>query len=228
MHGREHSVDRDRQAIAYHYDRSNDFFALWLDRRLIYSCAYFKTGSEDIDTAEEQKLDYICKKLRLKPGDRLLDIGCGWGGLAKFAAERYGARVYAVTLSRKQQEYAEALFRRAGVHDRCQVDYRDYREIDEPEGFDKVVSVGMMEHIGAAQLPVYFRQVFGLLKPGGVFLNHHITRSAIRPVPVWREFVRRYVFPDGELEPICGRARRGRESRISNSATWSACANTMR
>jgi cyclopropane-fatty-acyl-phospholipid synthase len=202
LSGAAQSRDRARQAIAYHYDLSNDFFALWLDKRLVYSCAYFKSDADDIDTAEEQKLDHICKKLRLKPGERLLDIGCGWGGLVQFAAERYGVKVYGVTLSRKQQEWAEAFIRRTGVQDRAKVDYRDYRDINEPGGFDKIVCVGIMEHLGAAQLPEYFSRIYGLLKPGGVFLNHHITRSAIRPVPVWRDFVRRYVFPDGELEPI--------------------------
>jgi cyclopropane-fatty-acyl-phospholipid synthase len=201
--GRVQSPARARQAIAYHYDLSNEFFALWLDSRLVYSCAYFKTPDDGIEKAEEQKLDHICKKLRLKPGERLLDIGCGWGGLAQFAAERYGANVYGVTLSRKQQEWADAFIRRTGMQDRCKVDYRDYREINEPGGFDKIVCVGIMEHLGAVQLPEYFRRIYGLLKPGGVFLNHHITRSAIRPVPVWRDFVRKYVFPDGELEPIC-------------------------
>jgi cyclopropane-fatty-acyl-phospholipid synthase len=203
LKGRAQSAARARQAIAYHYDLSNEFFALWLDSRLVYSCAYFKSDGDDIETAEEQKLDHICRKLRLKPGERLLDIGCGWGGLAQFAAERYGAKVYGVTLSKKQQEWAEAFIRRTGVQDRCKVDYRDYREINEPNGFDKIVCVGIMEHIGAVQVPEYFNRIYGLLKPGGVFLNHHITRNKIRPVPVWRDFVRRYVFPDGELEPIC-------------------------
>ncbi|HEX4591612.1 MAG TPA: class I SAM-dependent methyltransferase, partial [Gemmataceae bacterium] len=181
--GRAQSAARARQAIAYHYDLSNDFFALWLDSRLVYSCAYFKNETDDIETAEEQKLDHICKKLRLKPGDRVLDVGCGWGGLAQFAAERYGANVYGVTLSRKQQEWAEAFISRTGVQDRCKVDYRDYRDINEPESFDKIVCVGIMEHLGAPQLPEYFSRIYRLLKPGGVFLNHHITRSAIRPVP---------------------------------------------
>jgi cyclopropane-fatty-acyl-phospholipid synthase len=202
LRGRAHSAARDRQAISYHYDLSNEFFALWLDKRMVYSCAYFKTEADDIDAAEEQKLDHICRKLRLKPGERLLDIGCGWGGLVQFAAERYGARAYGVTLSRKQQEWADESIRRAGVQDRCRVEYRDYRDVHEPGGFDKVASVGVLEHLGAAQLPEFFRRTYGLLRPGGVFLNHHITRSAIRPVPVWRDFVRRYVFPDGELEPI--------------------------
>src|SRR5690349_14853288 len=199
---RARSPESDRRAISYHYDLSNEFFALWLDKRMVYSCAYFKSASDDIDTAEEQKLDHICRKLRLKPGERLLDIGCGWGGLAQFAAERYGARVLGVTLSRKQQEWAEELIRRTGVEDHCRVEYHDYRDINEPGGFDKVVCVGVLEHMGASQLPEYFGRIYDLLKPGGVFLNHHITRSAIRPVPVWRDFVLRYVFPNGELEPI--------------------------
>jgi cyclopropane-fatty-acyl-phospholipid synthase len=202
LKGNRQSAARARQAIAYHYDLSNEFFALWLDSRLVYSCAYFKKEDDNIETAEEQKLDHICKKLRLKPGERVLDIGCGWGGLAQFAAERYGANVWGVTLSRKQQEWATDFIRRTGVQDRCKVEYCDYREINEPEGFDKIVCVGIMEHLGAWQLPEYFSRIYRLLKPGGVFLNHHITRSAIRPVPVWRDFVRRYVFPDGELEPI--------------------------
>src|SRR5579864_3733381 len=147
LSGLRHSRARDKQAISYHYDVSNDFYALWLDNRMVYSCAYFHLPDDDLDTAQEQKLDHICKKLRLKPGERLLDIGCGWGGLAQFAAERYGVQVYGVTLSKKQQEWAEALIRRTGMQDRCKVDYRDYRDINEPDGFDKVVCVGIMEHI---------------------------------------------------------------------------------
>jgi cyclopropane-fatty-acyl-phospholipid synthase len=202
LSGKVHSIERDRQAISYHYDQSNDFFGLWLDKRMVYTCAYFRTEADSLDTAQEQKLDIVCRKLRLKPGERLLDIGCGWGTFSQFAAERYGVTAYGVTLSRKQADWAAENIRRNGPADRCRVEYKDYREINEPGGFDKIACIGMLEHLGAAQVPEFFRRVYGLLKPGGVFLNHHITRSAIRPVPVWRDFVRRYVFPDGELEPI--------------------------
>jgi cyclopropane-fatty-acyl-phospholipid synthase len=198
---RMHSRERDRQAIAFHYDQSNDFFALWLDRRMVYSCAYFHTPDDDLDAAQEQKLDHICRKLRLKPGERLLDLGCGWGGLAQFAAERYGVEALGVTLSRRQAEWADASVRRAGLQGRCRVEYRDYREVDEPEGFDKVASIGMIEHVGAALQPAYFRRAWRLLKPGGVFLSHGITCGG-REVPRARAFAHRYVFPDGELTQV--------------------------
>ncbi len=202
LHGTRHSRARDRQAIAYHYDRSNAFYALFLDRRMVYSCAYFQTPDDDLDTAQAQKLDYICRKLRLQPGERLLDIGCGWGGLVMFAAQHYGVTAHGITLSQQQAELAQQRIRAAGLQDRCTVEIRDYREVDTPAAYDKLVSVGMFEHVGAARLPDYFRQAYRLLKPGGVFLNHGIASSADEPSAKGENFIFRYVFPDGELVPL--------------------------
>lgn len=200
--GRMHSIERDKQAISYHYDLSNDFFALWLDPRMVYSCAYFADANESVDVAQGRKLDYLCRKLRLQPGQRLLDIGCGWGGLVLYAAERYGVDVLGITLSRRQMELADERIRAAGLQERCQVEYRDYRELTETDHFDKVVSVGMAEHLGEAMLPTLFRAVWRVLKPQGVFLNQAITlKAGIRP-PRWTAFSHRYVFPDGELRPV--------------------------
>ncbi|RMF04577.1 MAG: class I SAM-dependent methyltransferase [Chloroflexi bacterium] len=202
LNGDAHSIHRDRQAVTYHYNVSNDFYALWLDKRMVYSCAYFSQPDEDLDTAQERKLDYICRKLRLRPGDRLLDIGCGWGGLVIHAAKHYGVEALGITLSRPQVEWATEAIKRAGLSDRCRVEERDYRELDGAEPFDKLVSVGMFEHVGEALLPVYFKQAWQLLRPGGVFLNHGIARRATDPRPKGPTFTDRYVFPDGELVPI--------------------------
>jgi len=199
--GRRHSRERDRQAVTFHYDVSNDFFALWLDRRMVYSCAYFHTADEDLDIAQERKLDYLCRKLRLQPGQRLLDLGCGWGGLVMFAAERYGVDATGITLSEPQANLAQERIAAAGLSDRCRVRVQDYREVDDPDGYEALVSVGMFEHVGAKLLPAYFAQAFRLLRPGGVFLNHGIARRADeeRPGPT---FSGAYVFPDGELTPL--------------------------
>jgi len=202
LRGRRHSIERDRQAIAYHYDVSNDFYALWLDRRMVYSCAYFVTPDDDLDTAQEQKLDYICRKLRLQPGQRLLDIGCGWGGLVIHAARHYGVQALGITLSRPQAEWANEHIAQAGLSDRCRVEVLDYREVDEPEGFDALVSVGMFEHVGEEMLETYFRRAWHLLRPGGLFLNHGIARRTSDPWSKGPSFTNTYVFPDGELVPI--------------------------
>jgi cyclopropane-fatty-acyl-phospholipid synthase len=202
LSGEPHSVERDRQAVTYHYDVSSDFYTLWLDSRMVYSCAYFSDEAEDLDTAQERKLDYICRKLRLRPGERLLDIGCGWGGLVMYAAQHYGVESLGITLSRPQAELADRRIQQAGLQGRCRVDVRDYREVDEPDSFDKLVSVGMFEHVGEALLPIYFERARRLLRPGGVFLNHGIARCLTEPVPKEPTFSDRYVFPDGELVPI--------------------------
>jgi cyclopropane-fatty-acyl-phospholipid synthase len=215
-----HSLRRDAAAIRSHYDVGNDFYALWLDQRMVYSCAYFETGHENLDTAQTAKLEHLCRKLRLRPGERLLDIGCGWGGLVRYAVERYGVHALGVTLSPAQASLANERLFDAGLATRCGVEVIDYRDLDEDQSFDKIVSVGMFEHVGRAQLPTYFGKVFRLLKPGGLFLNHGIIRS---PGPTsrglagfvqraaWRQgaFIDRYVFPDGELvtlEDVVGRA----------------------
>ena len=196
-----HSKDRGRQAIHYHYDLPGDFYALWLDQRMVYSCAYFGTPDEDLDSAQAHKLDYICRKLRLRRGERLLDIGCGWGGLIMHAAAHYGVECVGITLSVPQAIAARERLREAGLNDRCRVEIADYRDIDHDQQYDKIVSVGMFEHVGEALLPEYFRRASDLLRPGGVFLNHGIAHSATyrRQGP---SFVDRYVFPDGDLVPI--------------------------
>ncbi|PZP63853.1 MAG: SAM-dependent methyltransferase [Azospira oryzae] len=197
-----HSRRMDRKAIQYHYDVSNDFYALWLDRHMVYSCAYFKTGEEDIHTAQEQKLDHICRKLRLQPGDKFLDIGCGWGGLIRWAAKHYGVDATGITLSRNQYEYASKRIEEEGLSGRCRVLLQDYRDVPGEAVFDKIASVGMFEHVGLKNLPLYFGVIHRLLKPGGIVLNHGIT--AADPDNRWApwgggEFIEKYVFPHGEL-----------------------------
>jgi len=204
LHGLRHSLRRDKAAIQYHYDVSNDFYALWLDKRMVYSAAYFPTGQEDLDTAQELKLDYICKKLRLQPGERLLDIGCGWGALIMWAAEHYGVRATGITLSENQYQLAKERIAAAGLADRCEVRLQDYRQV-KGESYDKLVSVGMFEHVGASKLTTYFRHAYDLLRPGGVFLNHGIAligKSVPRAIEQKTSFSANYVFPDGELVNI--------------------------
>lgn len=199
LRGKLHSQNRDRQAVTFHYDLSNDFFALWLDRRMAYSCAYFSSQADDLDRAQERKLDYLCRKLRLRQGELLLDIGCGWGGLIMHAARHYGVEALGLTLSKPQAELANERIRQSGLGRSCRVDLCDYRNLSLCGAFDKIVSVGMYEHVGASALPKYFEQVWRLLRPGGAFLNHGIAiRSAFRP----DRFIGRYVFPDGELIAI--------------------------
>jgi cyclopropane-fatty-acyl-phospholipid synthase len=202
LRGRRSSLERDRQAISYHYDVSNEFFALWLDSTMAYSCAVFAVPDEDLETAQRRKLDYVCRKLRLKPGEHLLDIGCGWGGLVMHAAREYGVNALGVTLSQNQAELAQERIRAAGLGDRCRVEMGDYREVDERERFDKLVSVGMYEHVAREALGDYFAHARRLLRPRGVFLAHGIARSATASDGSGPSFLNAYVFPDNDLVPI--------------------------
>lgn len=197
-----HDKQLDAEAIAYHYDLSNDFYKLWLDPEMVYSCAYFHTPDDSLAQAQIQKLDHLCRKLRLQPGERLLDIGCGWGGLARHAAKHYGVQVYGITLSKSQLELANERVTRESLSNEIQLELRDYRDLPADGSFDKVVSVGMFEHVGHANLPEYFRILFEQLKPGGLALNHGITARHVDGRPVSRgagKFIGRYVFPHGEL-----------------------------
>lgn len=201
LRGAEHTPDRDRQAITHHYDVSNDFYACFLGAEMVYSCAYWPQGVTTLDEAQRAKHDLICRKLRLRPGERLLDIGCGWGALAIHAAERFGARAVGVTLSEKQLDVARRRARDAGLDDRAVFELHDYRDLDGE--YDKIASVGMAEHVGREQLPAYYRSAFERLAPGGAMLNHAIQRGPLRSEADARvvsgEFMRRYVFPDGEI-----------------------------
>jgi len=200
-----HTRKSDRQAIEYHYDVSNEFYAAWLDPRMVYSCAYFRTGDEDLATAQVQKLDHVCRKLMLAPGQTLLDIGCGWGAMAIHAASRYGVKAVGVTLSTNQFELARERVREAGLEDRVEIRLQDYRDIPGDAGFDRISSIGMFEHVGLKNLRGYFDTVYRLLKPGGVALNHGITSADAdnRSVGLGAgEFIDRYVFPDGELPHV--------------------------
>lgn len=208
--GQRHTPMRDAAAIQFHYDVGNSFYQLWLDRGMVYSCAYFRSPDDSLDSAQEAKLDLICRKLRLKPGERLLDIGCGWGALIMHAAEHYGVDATGITLSENQASLARERIEKAGLGDRCRVTIRDYRTLTEGDGYDKISSIGMVEHVGLSHLPVYFASAYRALKPGGLFMNHGIiSLGEARPKSVgerifhkfWRAdaFIDKYVFPDGKL-----------------------------
>ncbi len=200
---RRHTRKGNHQAIAFHYDLSNAFYRLWLDEQMIYSCAYFKNAQEDLDQAQRHKLEHICHKLRLKAGERLLNIGCGWGGLVRWAGAHHGVHAHGITSSRQQYEYALKMIQADGLQDRVTVELKDYRDLPGDAVFEKIVSVGMFEHVGLRNVPLYFGLVQRLLKPGGLFLNHGITQDQ----EGWRktlgaQFINRYVFPDGGLDTV--------------------------
>jgi cyclopropane-fatty-acyl-phospholipid synthase len=200
-----HTRAFDSKSIRQHYDVGDDFYGLWLDRRRVYSCAYFKRAEDSLETAQEQKLDHICRKLMLKPGERFLDIGCGWGALIVWAAQRYGVKATGITLSENQYAYAKAQIAQHGLEDLCEVKLLDYRDVPEDEPFDKIASVGMFEHVGRKNLPVYFGKIFRLLKAGGLVLNHGITMNSIEQDELGGDigtFIDEYVFPGGELAHI--------------------------
>jgi len=200
-----HSRLFDRKAIRYHYDINDDFFGLWLDKRRVYSCAYYRRSDDTLDMAQEQKLDHICRKLRLQPGERFLDIGCGWGALLMWAARHYKVHATGITLSANQHDYAVRQIRQQGLEKLCEVRLMDYRDMPENEPFDKVASVGMFEHVGRKNLPHYFAKIYRLLKPGGALLNHGITLNSPDQDELGSdigEFIDDYVFPGGELVHI--------------------------
>lgn len=197
-----HTRSRDRKNIQYHYDVSNDFYGLWLDAERAYSCAYFRSPDLDLEAAQLAKFDHICRKLALKPGERLLDIGCGWGGLVRHAVRHYGVSAVGITLSADQHAWAREKARAEGLADRIDIRLMDYRDVPERGGYDKIASVGMFEHVGRGNLETYFRTIHDLLKPGGLVLNHGITAAALKSRGLGggiSEFVDEYVFPGGEL-----------------------------
>jgi cyclopropane-fatty-acyl-phospholipid synthase len=211
--GRRHEPQRDRAAIQYHYDVGNDFYQIWLDERMVYSCAYFESPAMTLDKAQEAKLDLVCRKLRLHPGERFLDVGCGWGALVMHAAKHYDVQAVGITLSEQQLALARDRIDAAGLASRCHIELCDYRDVSRLGTFDKAASIGMVEHVGVERLPAYFASVYGALRPGGLFLNHGIVSlEASRALSLgqrierrlWRRdaFIDQYVFPDGKLGPF--------------------------
>jgi cyclopropane-fatty-acyl-phospholipid synthase len=198
--GNKHSLTRDRDAVRHHYDVSNDFYRLVLGPSMVYSCAYFASEDDSLEEAQERKLDLICRKLRLTDGERVLDVGCGWGSLLMHAAANYGVRGTGVTLSEPQAALARERVALAGLGDRVEIRIADYRELANGP-FDKIASVGMYEHVGRDQLAEYIETLSELLRPGGLFLNHGIARL-YSTAPTSDTFISRYVFPDGELHPV--------------------------
>ena len=193
-----HSRRRDARAVRHHYDVSNEFFALFLDRSMTYSCAFFSRAPASLEAAQEAKLELTCRKLDLHPGDRLLDVGCGWGGFAIHAAARHGVEVVGITLSESQAALASERVRLAGLSDRVRILVQDYRDLA-GERFDAIASIGMVEHVGAERIDLYARRLAGMLRPGGRLLNHGIARLYEAPAGA---FTNRYVFPDSDPLPL--------------------------
>jgi cyclopropane-fatty-acyl-phospholipid synthase len=200
-----HHRRSNRRNIAHHYDVSNAFYRMWLDARMVYSCAYFRAPDDSLDVAQAQKLDHICRKLRLQPGERFLDIGCGWGALILWAAERYGVLATGITLSQNQFEHVQREIEARGLRDRVRVELRDYLDLPDQPMYEKIASVGMFEHVGPQNYGRYFGKIRNLLVPGGFVLNHGITQND----PTRRalgsgigEFVEEYVFPGGQLAHV--------------------------
>lgn len=197
-----HDKALDAEAIAYHYDLSNDFYRLWLDPDMVYSCAYFHQDSDTLAQAQQQKFEHLCRKLRLREGERLLDVGCGWGGLARYAARHFGVQVTGITLSKAQLELGRERVAQDGLASQIDLRLLDYRDLPGEAVFDKIVSVGMFEHVGLANLGQYFQILYRQVRPGGLVLNHGITARHVDCRPVGRgagTFIGRYVFPHGEL-----------------------------
>ena len=197
-----HSLSKDAAQIEFHYDVSDDFYALWLDPRRVYSCAYFRTPDMTLAQAQEAKLDHICRKLMLQPGQRFLDIGSGWGGLLLWAAEHYGVDATGITLSKNQHAHVQRLIEQKGLQGRVRVELRDYRQLSADLPFDRISSVGMFEHVGAANMPAYFAKINSLLVPGGLVMNHGITSGRLDYQQLGAgmgDFIEKYIFPGGEL-----------------------------
>jgi cyclopropane-fatty-acyl-phospholipid synthase len=198
-----HTKKKDEEAIRYHYDVSNDFYGMWLDENMVYSCAYFENGDENLAAAQLKKIDHILNKIQVRPGHTLLDIGCGWGALVIRAAQKYGAKCVGITLSQNQFELAKERVERAGVADRVQIRLEDYR--DAAGAYDRITSVGMFEHVGGKNLPIYFAKIRSLLAEDGMVMNHGITTTDIdngETAYGGGEFIEQYVFPHGELQHI--------------------------
>ena len=199
----QHRIEADARQVQFHYDVSDDFYALWLDPLRVYSCAYYREPAMTLAEAQQAKLDHICKKLMLREGERFLDIGAGWGGLLMWAAQHYGVRAQGITLSKNQHAHVNRLIDERGLRGRVSMELRDYRELPEAEPYDKIASVGMFEHVGQAMLPAYFGKIWRLLAPGGLLMNHGITAGGTRNEQLGAgmgDFIERYIFPGGELE----------------------------
>ncbi|QDV79992.1 SAM-dependent methyltransferase [Botrimarina mediterranea] len=221
---REQSANKDY--IQFHYDIGNDFYKLFLDRNMVYTCGYFTDWNNSLEQAQLDKLDMICRKLQLKPGERMLDIGCGWGALICHAAEHYGVYAHGVTLAEEQVEYTQQLIRERGLEGRASIELKDYNDVE--GSFDKVSSIGMVEHVGIANMPLYLNKINSLLPDRGIFLNHGITRPAKKSARKFRKLrpeqkaLRKYIFPGGELDHI-GHSLELMEShgfRVSDVEGW--------
>ena len=197
-----HTPQKDSEQIRFHYDVSDDFYALWLDPRRVYSCAYYREPGFSLAQAQEAKLDHICRKLMLRPGERFLDIGAGWGGLLLWAAENYGVNATGITLSHNQHAHVNRLIEEKGLSSRVKMLLLDYRDLPEDVPYDKIASVGMFEHVGQANMPAYFGKIHRLLVPGGLVMNHGITAGSLEPGQLGAgmgDFIGKYIFPGGEL-----------------------------
>lgn len=212
--GKPHSIERDKAAVAYHYNVANEFYKAFLDRNMVYSCGIFADNDSDLDAAQERKLDDVCQQLQLKPGQKLLDVGCGWGGLLIHAVKHYGVEATGITLSPPQAEEANFRLKQAGLDGKTKAILCDYRELQEWESFDAIASIEMFEHVGLEMLETYFTQTRKMLKTGGLFLNQGTTVETDDGRRRHPAFIKQYIFPDGEVLPIHVSIKAAEESEL--------------